>query len=263
MQNWDVAAPEYHMEWAQPGRGPFRSTAELVGSAEVRPGDRVLDIGCGTGAVSAEAMKRLGPTGSLTGIDLSFGALRIAKASVPKADFAQMDAERIGIHGRFDKILCQYALMFFPDAIGVLRSIRGHLSTAGRAAFAVHGEAEGVPYFSTIMEPVLEAIPGIRPAGAPTVHRFGDPKVLRGALEAAGFSSIKITKWTFYYSSPSFETYWSDYLSTTARSIRAQIEADPVRLEGIRQKAERRALVFLEGGRIRFPWDVLIATAGP
>jgi hypothetical protein len=66
---------------------------------------------------------------------------------------------------------------------------------------------------------------------------------------------------TFEYQAGTFEQYWSDYLATTANSIRKRIEQDESILYTIKSQAGQRALAFTENGKVTFPWDVLIATA--
>jgi ubiquinone/menaquinone biosynthesis C-methylase UbiE len=262
IQNWNAVAPGYHSDWASKGRGPFRSTAELVKAADIRPDDRVLDIACGTGAVSMQVARLLGPSGILVGIDFSRGALDIARSSIPTGNFVEMDAENLGLNMKFDRIVCQYALMFFPDPARVLRRLWTLLKAGGRLAMAVHGTPEGVPYFSTVMEPVLRHIPDIRPEGAPTVHRFGNKADLEKVIASAGFSDIVIEEFVFEYEAGAFEEYWSDYMSTTANSIRVTIESKGVGVVSeIKAEVEKKAQKFIEGDRIRFPWQVLIATA--
>ncbi len=264
IQNWNSVAKSYHGEWASKHRGPFKSTAKLVEAADIRPSDVVLDVACGTGAVSMQAMLLLGDSGLLVGIDFSRGALEIARSSVPVGHFFEMDAEHIGLATRFDKILCQYALMFFPNPASVLRQLHDLLRKGGRIAIAVHGTSEGVPYFSTVMNPVLRYIPDIRPAGAPTVHRFGNSADLRKAIADAGFTDVSIGEFTFDYEAGTFEEYWSDYMSTTAYSIRAAIEGKhPSVVAQIKAEAEQNARRFVmnNDNKICFPWQVLIATA--
>ena len=260
MQNWDAVAPVYHSSWASLNTGPFKSTVELVKAADIGPRDTVLDVACGTGAVSAVAAKKISPPGRLVGFDFSFGALRIAKSS-SNGNFVQMDAENIGLRGRFSRILCQYALMFFPDSGKVLGMLKELLNPGGRLAVAVHGTSRGVPYFSTIMEPVLKAMPDIRPPGAPTVHRFGNPADLKAELSRAGFERIRIKTMQFEYDAGTFEGYWSDYLSTTANSIRKRIEENENQLKIIKSQAFERSQRYASKGRIVFPWEVLISTA--
>jgi ubiquinone/menaquinone biosynthesis C-methylase UbiE len=262
IQNWDTVACGYHREWAGKGKGPFMSTAELVKAANIGPSDSVLDVACGTGAVSMQVALLLGPSGLLVGIDFSRGALEIARLSVPSGQFFEMDAENIGIRTKFDKILCQYALMFFPDPDRVLRRLGGLLKNGGMLAVAVHGNQENVPYFGTIMQPVLRHIPDIRPEGTPTVHRFGNPADLRAAIAGAGFTTGSVKKFIFEYNAGKFEDYWSDYMSTTANSIRAIIEGRGTHtLSAIKAEAEENARRFDRDGEIYFPWEVLVATA--
>jgi ubiquinone/menaquinone biosynthesis C-methylase UbiE len=262
IQNWNTVAPGYHNDWASKGRGPFRSTAELVKAAEIRPADSVLDVACGTGAVSMQVARLLEPSGMLVGIDFSRGALGIAKSSVPAGHFIEMDAENIGLDLKFDRIVCQYGLMFFPEPARVLRRFLTLCKSGGRLAVAVHGTPEGVPYFSTIMEPVLRHMPDIRPEGTPTVHRFGNRTDLQGAIAGAGFSDVSVKEFIFDYEAGTFEEYWSDYMSTTANSIRAIIESKgPGVVSAIKAEAEKKAQKFTEDGRVRFPWQVLVATA--
>ena len=262
MQNWNTVATGYHNNWASKCRGPFRSTAELVSAVDIRPSNSVLDVACGTGAVSMEIARLLGPTGTLVGIDFSRGALNIARLSVPHGHFIEMDVENMGLTLKFDKILCQYALMFFPNPARVLRTLYELLKYGGRIALAVHGTPEGVPYFSTIMEPVLRHIPDVRPEGTPTVHRFGNAADLKDVISSEGFCTISIKEFTFDYDAGTFEEYWSDYMSTTANSIRAIIETKGSGVvSSIKNEAERKSKQFAKDGRIHFPWQVLIATA--
>jgi ubiquinone/menaquinone biosynthesis C-methylase UbiE len=260
--NWNVVAFEYDNDWASEDRGPFRSTAELVRVADIKPGDFVLDVACGTGAVARQAARWLHSSGMLVGIDFSREALKIARTSAPEGHLAEMDAENIGLRIKFDKILCQYALMFFPDPARVLARLMTLMKEGGRLAVTVHGTPERVPYFSTIMEPVLRYIPDFRPRETPTVHRFGKPEDLRQVISAAGFSEVSIDEFIFEYRAGCFDEYWQDYMSTTAASIRPQLESMGEQIvSAIRSEAEKKAKKFTKDGKICFPWQVLIANA--
>lgn len=262
--NWNTVAHEYHNNWANSQVGPFKSTAELVKIAEIAKSDKVLDIACGTGAVSKQVMRFLGPEGMLTGIDMSRTALSIAKKSINSnnANFFEMDAENMEFRTMFDKILCQYGLMFFPNANKVLKTIRRMLTKYGKTAIAVHGTAEDVPYFSSIMKPILRYIPDIRPQGAPTVHRFGNPDYLKKELADAGFANITISRHVFSYEAGTFDEYWHDYMHSTANSIRPKIEnAGNHVMKSIREESEKNTSPYLMGDKIVFPWTILVALA--
>jgi ubiquinone/menaquinone biosynthesis C-methylase UbiE len=262
--NWNMIAPQYHNDWAESHVGPFKSTKELVKAAEIKPDDLVLDLACGTGVVSKEISHILGSSGKLVGIDISSTALNIAKKSIQfrNIDFIEMDAENLGLHANFDKMVCQYGLMFFPDTSKVLESIIGIMKKDGKIAIAVHGTQTGVPYFSCIMDSILHYIPNIRIQGTPTVHRFGNPEDLQNEINTAGFSDIKIKKFTFIYHTGNFEEYWTDYMNSTANSIWPKIKDKGIKIENkIKNDAEKNTTPFIKNEKIEFPWDVLIATA--
>jgi ubiquinone/menaquinone biosynthesis C-methylase UbiE len=262
--NWNAVASDYHNNWADKDTGPFKSTKELVKATEIKPNDFVLDLACGTGAVSKEISHHLGNLGRLVGIDISRIALSIAKSSIQlqNADFVEMDAENIGFHADFDKVVCQYALMFFPDVNKVLKSIKNIMKKDGKLAIAVHGTQDGVPYFSNIMNSILHYIPNIRVKRTPTVHRFGNPEDLQKEISIAGFSDTKIKKFTFTYDAGNFEEYWVDYMHSTANAIWAKIESKGIEIvNAIKNDAEKNAAQFIKNGKIEFPWDILIVTA--
>ncbi len=261
--NWNTVASEYHYNWADKKIGPFKSTGEIVKLANIRPDDKVLDVACGTGVVSKEISQFLGPKGLLVGIDLSRTALGIAKRTISfqNSNFVEMDAENIGFNFKFDKVTCQYGLMFFPDSSKVLESIRKILNKDGMLVVAVHGLAEDVPYFSTIMKPILEHIPDIRPAGTPTVHRFGNPKDLESELSGAGFEYVTVTRYDYVYEPGTFEEYWEDYMHSTANSIRSKIQSHGQEtMNKIKQGAQKNALRYEKNGNLVFPWTVLVAS---
>ena len=275
--NWNTVAPKYHEDWASTYTGPFKSTIELVKLAEINKNDMILDLACGTGAVTNELMKcmyndresdHISNRTALVGIDISRVALSIAESSIhngfPKSFFVEMDSENLGFrNASFNKILCQFGLMFFPNTVHVLKQLNDLLIKGGKLVISVHGTSEGVPYFSCIMNSILKYIPDIRPKGAPSVHTFGNPDDLYNALENTIFYDITIRKYTFLYKAGTFDEYWSDYMSSPANSIRSIIESKGTHiLSAIKEDSKGSAQRFTDNTEIiSFPWDVLIATA--
>lgn len=261
--NWNTVAADYHYNWADQKIGPFKSTTEVVKAANIQSDDMVLDIACGTGVVSKEISQLLGSKGLLVGIDISRTALGIAKKSIMSNQFnpIEMDVENIGLRFKFDKVTCQYGLMFFPDDKKVLNSIRGLLNKDGKLVVAVHGLADEVPYFSSIMKPILEYIPDIRPKGSPTVHRFGNTNDLKKVVVDSGFSDVQITKYVYSYEPGTFEEYWKDYMNSTANSIKNKVENHGKNIIfRIKEDAEKNTSRYTKNGKIVFPWTVLIAS---
>ncbi len=274
--NWNTVALLYHKNWASSYTGPFKSTKELIKLVEINPNDIVLDLACGTGAVLNEAAKHIhnkldikrSRKGILIGVDISRSALSIAKLSIVpyfvKSLFIEMDAENLGFRKSFfNKILCQFGLMFFPNILSVLKELKELLIIDGKLSVAVHGTSTCVPYFSCIMDSILKHIPDIRPKGTPSVHILGNHKDLYNILQSANFSNIQIRKYTFYYQADTFEEYWSDYLSSTANSILPLIESKGTEIiSSIKRDSKKIADKYTDNnGIINFPWEVLIATA--
>jgi ubiquinone/menaquinone biosynthesis C-methylase UbiE len=263
MSNWNTVANKYHNNWADTEIGPFGATKELINIADIQSSDFILDVGCGTGALTKKLSNRISRKGKLIGIDISKEALSIANSQIqfPNVDFIEMDAEKIYFPIKFSKVLSQFVVMFFTNPIKTLNSIRELMTKDGLLVLGVHGSSENVPYFSCIMKNILKFIPNIIPNGSPSVHSLGDSIKLKDTLMKAGFTNIRIEKYHFSYSPGTFEQYWQDYMECTANSIKDIIKEDNKILSRIKKESEKKALSFVINNQIIFPWEVLIASA--
>jgi SAM-dependent methyltransferase len=110
----------------------------LAEIADIKPGDRVLDVACGTGVLAREAARRAGSTGHVVGLDLNEGMLAVARRLRPEIDWQQGDATKLPFEdSAFDVVVSQFALMFFPDRVAALREMWRVLAARGRLAVAV------------------------------------------------------------------------------------------------------------------------------
>jgi SAM-dependent methyltransferase len=104
--------------------GPWAE--DLVACAAPQPGERVLDVACGTGVVARLVAQRVGPAGQVVGLDLNPGMLTVARALPPSQGamiaWREGNASAIPLaDAAFDLVLCQQGLQFFPDRPAALR----------------------------------------------------------------------------------------------------------------------------------------------
>ena len=266
--DWSTRAEYYHVNWVKENVGPFKATVKLVDALEVEPNDFVLDLACGTGAVSKEILHHLTGAGALVGIDLSRTALSIADSwvsSLPNNKcFIQMDAENIGLKSIFNKVTCQYALSFFPNPARAMREVRNVMKSQGKIGVVVHGTEEGVPYLSAISGPISKYMPDRISKGLLSVHQFGRPEDLRQLIIDAGFSDVSISKFTFDYEAGSFEDYWSGYFSNGYGNALSRIlfaKKNESLITRIRSEAKEIASRYVKNDTIQFPWEVHLVIA--
>src|ERR671910_3700727 len=110
----------------------------LLSAAPLRSGERVLDVACGTGIIARLAAEKVGPDGSVVGVDVAPDMLEVARSvSLPagfEIDWRQGDAASLPVpDGSFDVVLCQMALMLFQDKAAALAEMRRVLTPAGES----------------------------------------------------------------------------------------------------------------------------------
>jgi ubiquinone/menaquinone biosynthesis C-methylase UbiE len=264
IKTWNEIAPRYHKRWASRNIGPFQSTQKLISMTNLHSGYFVLDLACGTGAVTKQILNKIGKSGHVIGIDSSITAVKIAKKSTSQmnADFAVFDAENFSFNLKFDAVTCQYALFFFPNATKALSNIKKSLKKNGMLALAVHGAGNTVPYFSNILDSVQKFIPDYIPVGAPNLDRFGTRTSLKKAIKKAGFVSIVIQEHTFWYSPGSFSEYWCNYLKYLAKPLREKLDKlNSKQKRELRNTIKQKTIPYIKNSTIKFPWKVLILSA--
>lgn len=153
----------------------------LVDAAGVAPGHAVLDVACGTGVVAREAARRVGERGKVVGVDLNPAMLAVARRLRPDLEWRQADAAALPFaDGSFDVVLCQAALMFFPDVARALREMARVVTADGTVAVQVWGRLGSQPAYGPFVEVAA------RHAGPEAVNLLGAYWVLGdlGALTA-------------------------------------------------------------------------------
>jgi ubiquinone/menaquinone biosynthesis C-methylase UbiE len=262
---WNEVAPRYHKRWAKNSIGPFRSSSELVKLANIQAGYAVLDLACGTGAITKRIAAKVGPFGKVVGVDSSISAIKIAKKENNKTnlDFVLSDVEFIKFNKKFDVVTCQYALFFFPNANKVLQNIKQYLKKDGTLALTLHGSGDTVPYFSSVLDVVEKFIPDYIPQGTPDLDRFGTRDQLKKIISKAGFANIRIQEYIFTYCPGTFSDYWQNYLKYLTKPLKEKIKTlSATQKKKMKNQIKQNTIPFTKkNGQIVFPWKILILIA--
>lgn len=167
---------------------------EILARAELQPGQRVLDIGCGTGTSTLRAAEAVAPGGSVLGADISEPMLDYARhraADMAAVEFATVDAAEFDFpSAHFDQVVSRFGVMFFSDPVLAFRNIARALKPGARLTMACWSVLDANPWFRVPMyaaKAQLGAPPAVDP-DAPGPLAFRDVERVIGILQQAGFS---------------------------------------------------------------------------
>jgi ubiquinone/menaquinone biosynthesis C-methylase UbiE len=167
--------------------------AKVAGAARIQPGQRVLDVACGTGILAREVSSRVGSTGRVAGIDPSPGMVAVAKDRAPAIEWREGVAESLPFPDQsFDAVVSQFGLMFFTDRRRAVREMLRVLVPGGRVAVAVWDSLDNIPAYGSAAA-LLERVAGRNAADAVRApFALGDRRELLTLFEDAGLTSVEI-----------------------------------------------------------------------
>lgn len=170
----------------------------LLARAAFATGERVLDLGCGGGATSLAIAALVGPTGSVTGVDISPDLIAKAReraeaAGARNVTFECVDAAMFRPDEPFDRMISRFGCMFFPQPVDAFANLHGCIKPGGRIDLAVWGPPRDNPWMMEMMG-VLRRHIDVPPAvpRAPGPFAFEDTDYLTTLLGDAGFSDVEI-----------------------------------------------------------------------
>jgi len=270
-QSWDSVAEGWGKWWKVIEEHGQVVSDRLIELAEIKEGNRVLDVATGIGEPAATAARIVGSTGKVTAIDLSPGMLAIAKKRAMDIglsniiQFREGDAESLNLPASsFNAITCRFGLMFMPEVVTALKTMRQALTPDGHIAAAVWSSIDKVPSFQLPFEIVMrETGTSPPPPGLPGPFSLADTNILREKFNQAGFHDIKIEKGTMSFKLPSPEQY-VDFAKSTAGPLGAMMSHLPASrqeeiwnkvIEAVRKHADSNT------GSVNFTNEVIYVSA--
>lgn len=166
----------------------------VADAARIGPGQRVLDVACGTGVVAREAVRRVGPKGQVVGLDNNPGMLAVARRSAPGVEFRPGDASSLPFpDGHFDAVTCSFGLMYFPDQAKALGEACRVLKPGGRFAATVWDVLEHQKVESALVAVLAKRFGEAAASEFRHPMSMGDPVKLKALLAKAGMPDATIT----------------------------------------------------------------------
>jgi ubiquinone/menaquinone biosynthesis C-methylase UbiE len=228
--------------------------------ARVAPGQRVLDVACGTGVLACAAAERVGPNGAVTGLDPNDEMLAVARGKSARIQWKNGRAESLPFgDASFDRVASQFGLMFFEDQTAGLGEMMRVLRPGGRLAVAVCDALDHSPGYAVLAE-LLQRLFGASVADAfRAPFALGERGHLRSLCEQAGARNAQIARVDGTVRFKSIEQ-----LVATERACVWTLGSllDDARFDQLLEEAEESLQPFVTtDGRVAFKMPALVITA--
>lgn len=234
----------------------------LLDAAGLLLGERVLDVACGTGIVTRLAAERVGPQGSLTGLDINPAMLAVARSlpsSGAEIQWHEASAESLPLaDDSFDVVVSSLGLQFVADKVAALSEMRRVLAPDGRLAIATVGPTP--PLFAILEQALARHVKPEAAGFMRAVFSLHEPKEIQTLTTAAGFRSTEVRSKgvTITLAAPA-DFLWQYVHSTPLAAAVAQID------DAARTALEHDVVAgwqsFLKDGALELDARVILTTA--
>lgn len=261
-RKYSGSAAENYQRFFVPAIGAPLAT-DLVERAALDPGERVVDVACGTGVVTLLAAERVGANGTVAGVDINPGMLAVAHAATTNpgtsVEWHESAADALPFQDdAFDVVLCQISLQFFEDRVAALREMRRVLAPRGRILVNLPGPR------TPVMGALAEALGRhIDPEVAGFVHAvfsLDDADELHRLMASVGFREVHTeTDGKTLRLPPPTEFLWQYVYSTPLGDAVAQASDD--RRAAVERDMVEQWQAFVEDGALIYQQDIVWGTA--
>ncbi len=265
-----VAGPRWAAAPEARERRNRESIALLLDRLALTGGERVLEIGCGAGALTVPLATAVGAAGRVVAVDISepmLGAARkrIAERGLGNIELRRGDAQVFAFEqAAFDVATSRMGVMFFADPAAAFRNIGSAVKPGGRLVFACWGPLAENRHWLVAHDVAARHLgpPTPQPATAPGPLAFGDPDHVRRVLTAAGFAEIAIERAhpTIMGGSPGEEARAALAMGPTARLVEEK-DPDAATRERLRRDIEAAFAAVAVGGEVRLPGTIFLVDA--
>ncbi len=235
---------------------------DLIGVAGLRPGQRVVDVACGTGVVTRLAAERVGAAGSVAGLDVNPAMLAVARSQTPpdlSIEWCEASAEAMPLpDGSFDVALCQMGLQFVPNKLAALREMRRLLDGGGRAVITTPGPKPTI--FAIMTEALARHISPEAASFSDHVFSLHEVEEISDLMRSAGFRDVDVraTPKTLRLPPPA-EFLWQYIFSTPMAE--AANRAGEAKRDALEREVCRQWQAFVADGSMLLEVGMTTATA--
>ncbi len=231
----------------------------LLAAARLSPGMTVLDLASGPGLLAVAAAEKLGAAGLVIASDIAEAQLACC-APRPNLACVTADGEQLPFATAcFDRVLCGFGLMFFPDADVALNEMRRILRADGQLALSVWGVADDVPLVNVALSCMRRLLPPPKVA-RPSIFRFGDPGELERRLASADFFDIRIEPIKFSLTFTDAPSYWQAFLDLAGGAAESIARLPQATQDDLTREVAQELAPYANSGGYRLVSTILIAT---
>ena len=232
---------------------------KIMDAAGLTEGDNLLEVGCGTGVLAREAVQRVGPDGSVTGMDLSESMLGVARSISPEVDFQQGNAVDLPFADEsFDITVASFMLMFVPDQALAVSEMWRVLKPGGRLVISVWESLNENPAYAELVDIATNRIDEAAGRSLAWPFALGEKGKLSEICDSAGIIGLESNSHDGRAKFPSVD----EFVRTEIQSWVLADSVDETALNAVLKDSQTRLAAYCSNtGAIDIPFNAIIAVA--